>query len=210
MLGNLRAAGYRGRLAVVHPRHDVVDGVPAYRSIADVPDPVELAVIAVPSESVVDVARECGAAGVRALVVLSAGFAEVGGRGRGRQAELLAVCRASGMRLVGPNCLGVLNTDPEVAFNATLRARRADARRRRVRLPERRVRDRGGRRGGAPWARPVVLRVDGEQGGPVRQRLPAVLGERPGDGGRSACTWSRSATRGASARSRAASRPASR
>jgi acetyl coenzyme A synthetase (ADP forming)-like protein len=119
VLGNLRTAGYRGRLAVVHPRHDVVDGVTAYRSIADVPDPVELAVIAVPSESVVDVARECGAAGVKALVVLSAGFAEVGGRGRDRQAELLEVCRASGMRLVGPNCLGVLNTDPEVAFNAS-------------------------------------------------------------------------------------------
>ncbi len=119
VLGNLRAAGYRGRLAVVHPRHDSVDGVPAYRSIADVPEPVELGVIAVPSESVVDVARECGAAGVRALVVLSAGFAEVGGRGRARQAELLAACRATGMRLVGPNCLGVLNTDAEVAFNAT-------------------------------------------------------------------------------------------
>jgi acetyl coenzyme A synthetase (ADP forming)-like protein len=119
VLGNLRAAGYRGRLAVVHPRHDAVAGVPAYRSIADVPGPVELAVIAVPAESVVKVARECGAAGVRALVVLSAGFAEVGGRGRERQAELLEACRASGMRLVGPNCLGVLNTDPEVALNAT-------------------------------------------------------------------------------------------
>ena len=106
-------------MSVVHPRHDVVDGVPAYPSIADVPEPVELAVIAVPSEAVVEVARECGAAGVRALVVLSAGFAEVGARGRARQAELLAVCRAAGMRLVGPNCLGVLNTDPGVAFNAT-------------------------------------------------------------------------------------------
>jgi acetate---CoA ligase (ADP-forming) len=119
VLGNLRKAGYGGRLAVVHPRHDVVDGVTAYRSIADVPGPVELAVIAVPAESVVEVAHECGAAGVRALVVLSAGFAEVGGRGRARQAELLATCRATGMRLVGPNCLGVLNTDPDVAFNAT-------------------------------------------------------------------------------------------
>ena len=119
VLGNLRAAGYGGRLSVVHPREDSIGGVQAYRSIAEVPEPVELAVIAVPAAAVVDVARECGAAGVRALVVLSAGFSEVGGRGRDRQAELLSVCRASGMRLVGPNCLGVLNTTPDVALNAS-------------------------------------------------------------------------------------------
>ena len=119
VLRNLRAAGYEGRLSVVHPREDVVGGVRAYRSVADVPEPVELAVIAVPADAVVDVARQCGAAGVRALVVLSAGFAEVGPRGRRRQAELLAVCRASGMRLVGPNCLGVFNTAADVRLNAS-------------------------------------------------------------------------------------------
>jgi acetyl coenzyme A synthetase (ADP forming)-like protein len=119
VLSNLRNAGYRGRLSVVHPREDVVGGLPAYRSIADIPEPVELAVIAIPADAVVDVARQCGAAGVRALVVLSAGFGELGGRGRDRQAELLAVCRASGMRLVGPNCLGVLNTADDVALNAS-------------------------------------------------------------------------------------------
>jgi acetyl coenzyme A synthetase (ADP forming)-like protein len=119
VLGNLLTAGYRGRLSVVHPREARIGDVPAYRSIADVPEPVELAVIAVPAAAVVDVARQCGAAGVRALVVLSAGFSEVGGRGRDRQAELLSVCRASGMRLVGPNCLGVLNTAADVALNAS-------------------------------------------------------------------------------------------
>jgi acetyl coenzyme A synthetase (ADP forming)-like protein len=119
VLRNLREAGFHGRLSVVHPREATVGGLPAHRSIADVPEPVELAVIAVPAESVVDVARQCCAAGVRALVVLSAGFGEVGHRGRDRQAELLAVCRASGMRLVGPNCLGVLNTAPDVALNAS-------------------------------------------------------------------------------------------
>jgi len=119
VLGNLRAAGYHGPLSVVHPREASVGGIQAYPSIADVPEPVELAVIAVPAAAVVDVARQCGAAGVRALVVLSAGFSEVGGRGRDRQAELLSVCRASGMRLVGPNCLGVLNTAADVALNAS-------------------------------------------------------------------------------------------
>jgi acetyl coenzyme A synthetase (ADP forming)-like protein len=117
VLGNLKTAGYAGRLHLVHPREDAIDGLPAYRSIADVPGGVELAVIALPADGVVDVARQCAAAGVRALVVLSAGFAEIGPRGRDRQAELLAVCRAGGMRLVGPNCLGVLNT--AVGLNAS-------------------------------------------------------------------------------------------
>jgi len=119
VLHNLRSAGYTGRLSVVHPRETLVGGIPAHRSIADVPEPVELAVIAVPAAAVVQVARECGAAGVSALVVLSAGFAEVGPRGRDLQAELLDVCRASGMRLIGPNCLGVLNTAEDVGLNAT-------------------------------------------------------------------------------------------
>jgi acetate---CoA ligase (ADP-forming) len=119
VLANVREAGFRGRLSIVHPREAEIDGVPAHRSIADVPEPVELAVIAVPAEAVAAVARECAEAGVRALVVLSAGFAEVGAHGRDRQAELLAVCRAGGVRLVGPNCLGVLNTAPDVALNAS-------------------------------------------------------------------------------------------
>ena len=118
-----RGLGRRGRPAQPASRPATAAGSPSYtrartwsaasariaRSVRS-RSRVELAVIAVPAEAVVDVARQCGAAGVRALVVLSAGFAEVGARGRDRQAELLAVCRASGMRLVGPNCLGVLNT----------------------------------------------------------------------------------------------------
>jgi acyl-CoA synthetase (NDP forming)/RimJ/RimL family protein N-acetyltransferase len=106
VLANLRSGGYRGRLVVVDPRGNVTE-------------PVDLAVVALPAAAAQDAARECGAAGVRALVVLSAGFAEVGRRGRERQAELLAVCRASGMRLVGPNCVGVLNTSASVALNAS-------------------------------------------------------------------------------------------
>jgi acetate---CoA ligase (ADP-forming) len=119
VLGNALAAGYRGRLCVVHPRGESFPGAETHRSIAAVPWPVELAVIAVPAQGVVDVARECGAAGVRALVVLSAGFTEVGGPGAVRQAELLQVCRTTGMRLVGPNCLGAINTATDVALNAS-------------------------------------------------------------------------------------------
>ena len=74
-------------------------------------------------------ARECGAAGVRALVVVTSGFAEVGDEGRERQRELLAVCRAAGMRMVGPNCLGVINTAADVGLNASFApARRAAGR----------------------------------------------------------------------------------
>jgi acyl-CoA synthetase (NDP forming) len=90
--------------------------------VGDIPGGVELAVIVVPAEGVVQAARECAAAGVRALVVISAGFAEAGLEGSSRQRELVAVCRESGMRLVGPNCLGVLNTSPQVRLNATFAA----------------------------------------------------------------------------------------
>jgi len=117
VLENLIASGYRGALHVVHPVADTVGGVATVRSIAAVPGPVDVAVIAVPAAAVAQVARECGAAGVHALLVLSDGFAEVGGAGVARQAELLETCRASGMRLVGPNCLGVLDT--RAGFNAT-------------------------------------------------------------------------------------------
>ena len=129
-----------GRLSVVHPREATVGGLPAHRSIADVPGARRAGrrSRSRPRPSC-DVARECGAAGVRALVVLSAGFAEVGRRGRDRQAELLAVCRASGMRLVGPNCLGVLNTAPDVGSERDVRAGRA-ARRAASRSPPRAAR----------------------------------------------------------------------
>ncbi len=110
VLDKLASGGYHGALYIVHPHADTLAGRRVHRSIADVPSPVDLAVIAVPAASVVQVARECGEAGVRALVVLTAGFAEVGGDGARRQAELLETCRAAGMRLVGPNCLGVIGT----------------------------------------------------------------------------------------------------
>jgi acetyl coenzyme A synthetase (ADP forming)-like protein len=119
VLDNLLRAGYGGRLAVVHPRAGAIAGVQAHRSIADVPGGVETPIVAVPADAVPGVARECGAAGVRALVVLSAGFTETGPRGDALQTELLEACRAGGMRLVGPNCLGVLNTAPDVGLNAT-------------------------------------------------------------------------------------------
>ena len=117
---NLIAAGFSGSLHLVNVRGGDVAGQPTVRSIGDVEGEVELAVIVVPANAVVDVARACAAKGVRALVVLTAGFAEIGPAGRARQDELLAVCRAAGMRMVGPNCLGVASPRPEIALNATV------------------------------------------------------------------------------------------
>jgi acetate---CoA ligase (ADP-forming) len=116
---NLLAAGFNGPVYPVNPTATVVQSVPAYASVTEVPGPVDLGVIVVPGAQVLDVARECGVKGARSLVVISAGFSEIGDEGVARQAELLAICREFGMRLVGPNCLGVLNTDPEISMNAT-------------------------------------------------------------------------------------------
>jgi acyl-CoA synthetase (NDP forming)/RimJ/RimL family protein N-acetyltransferase len=107
---NLRAAGFPGP---IHP----VD--PAAGSLEDVPAGVDLAVITVPTPLVRGVAEQCGRQGVRSLIVLTAGFAEVGADGQRRESELLRVCRAYGMRLIGPNCIGVVNTDPVAPLNAT-------------------------------------------------------------------------------------------
>jgi acetate---CoA ligase (ADP-forming) len=116
---NLLAGGFEGPVYPVNPNARVVQSVVAYPSVTEVPGPVDLAVLAVPAAAVVAAATECAAKGVRALVVISAGFAETGPGGAERQARLLAVCREAGMRLIGPNCLGVLNTDPNVRLHAT-------------------------------------------------------------------------------------------
>jgi acetyl coenzyme A synthetase (ADP forming)-like protein len=119
ILHSLLAAGFRGPVYAVNDKADLVQSLPAYRSVGDIPDPVELAVIAVPAEEVVAAARQCAIAGVRALLVISAGFAETGSDGARRQRELIESCRSAGIRIVGPNCLGALNTSPAVRLNAT-------------------------------------------------------------------------------------------
>jgi acetyl coenzyme A synthetase (ADP forming)-like protein len=119
LLNNIVEAGFTGSLYAVNEHGGSIHGIEAYRSVSELPGPVELSVIVVPAPRVVEAARDCVTAGARALIVISAGFAEVGGEGVERQRELLELCRASGVRLVGPNCLGVLNTQPTVALNAT-------------------------------------------------------------------------------------------
>ncbi len=123
VLRNVLSAGFSGPVYAVNPSADEVQGLPAHPSVSAIADDVDLAVIVVPAEQVVGVARDCAAAGVRTLVVISSGFAETGAAGAARQRELLEICRAAGIRVVGPNCLGVINTDPGVRLNATFATR---------------------------------------------------------------------------------------
>ncbi len=123
LVHNVLAAGHTGPLHLVNHHADEVQGRAAFRSIDEVPGPIELAVLAVPADAVLGLARACAARGVRALVVLAAGFAETGPDGEARQAELLDVCRSNGMRLVGPNCMGIRNNDPAVRLDATFAPR---------------------------------------------------------------------------------------
>jgi len=116
---NLISYSFRGSVYPVNAAADVVQGVPAYPSVEEIPAPIDLAVIVVPASNVLDVARACGRKGVKALVVISAGFSETGPEGQALQAELVRVCRAAGMRLIGPNCMGILNADPNVRLDAT-------------------------------------------------------------------------------------------
>jgi acetyl coenzyme A synthetase (ADP forming)-like protein len=125
ILRNLLTAEFNGAVYAVNPRADVVQSLPAYKSVGDIPAAVDLAVIVVPADRVVGAARECASAGVRALVVISAGFAETGREGSDRQRDLVSICRDAGMRLVGPNCFGVINTAPDVRLDATFASRHA-------------------------------------------------------------------------------------
>jgi acyl-CoA synthetase (NDP forming)/GNAT superfamily N-acetyltransferase len=120
LLRNLTSGGFTGPVYPIHPTARTVRGLPAYATVAAAPGPVDLAVVAVPAPAVPAVVSDCAAAGVYGLVVVSAGFGEEGPEGLARQRALVAAARAGGMRVVGPNCLGIVDTDPAVRLNATL------------------------------------------------------------------------------------------
>ena len=119
IVDNLLRHGYTGVIYPVNPSARAVHSIPAYPTVESIPGDVELAVIVVPKEGVLDVVDACGRKGVRGLVVISAGFKEVGGRGVERERVLAEKARALGMRVVGPNCMGILNTNPAYSMNAT-------------------------------------------------------------------------------------------
>jgi acyl-CoA synthetase (NDP forming)/RimJ/RimL family protein N-acetyltransferase len=119
VLRNLLAHDFNGPVYPVNPRTDHVGGVRSYAAIGDIDGPVDLAVVVVPAAQVPGVIEDCGAKGVKAVIVISAGFAESGSEGAALSAAALRAARRFGIRLLGPNCLGVINTDPEVRLHAT-------------------------------------------------------------------------------------------
>ncbi len=117
LMRNLLDAGYQGKLYAVNPKHPTIFGQKSYESVEAVPQRLDLAVIATPAETVSGIVDSCGRAGTRAAIVLSAGFAETGPRGAKLERELLKVARHHRVRLIGPNCLGIMR--PELGLNAT-------------------------------------------------------------------------------------------
>lgn len=108
-LASLLKHGFAGRLYPINPSHEIIQGLQAYARIEDVPEPVDLAIIAVPAAGVLGALHSCVAKGVRAVVIYSSGFAEAGGDGVGMQAAIRSLARSSGIRVLGPNCLGFMS-----------------------------------------------------------------------------------------------------
>jgi acyl-CoA synthetase (NDP forming) len=123
ILDAIVSGGFGGPIYPINPFATEIGRLRCYRSVRDAPSGVDLAIIAVPADRGLAVVEECGAAGVKAVVVITAGFAELGPPGRTLQDHLVEKVRAFGMRLVGPNCMGVLNTDPGVRLNASFAQR---------------------------------------------------------------------------------------
>jgi acetyltransferase len=120
VLRNLMAGEYQGKVFPVNPAHDVAMAMKCYRSVLEIPDPVDLAVVIVRKDVALDVIRECGEKGVRALVIVSAGFGETGRpEGRERETALRGLLERHRMRAAGPNCMGVINTESAVRLNAS-------------------------------------------------------------------------------------------
>ena len=119
LLANLKRSGFTGPIYPVNPSDAEIEGLRTYPNVGAIGAPVDLAVIAVPAPAVEAVVTECAQVGVRGVVVISAGFGEVSEAGRAAEKRLRQLVRGSGMRMVGPNCMGVLNADPAVSLNAT-------------------------------------------------------------------------------------------
>ncbi len=114
---NMLGSGFKGALYPVNPKHAEIQGVKAYAGIADIREPVELAVIATPPETVPDIMESCGLHGVKAAVIITAGFSETGAQGTALEQKLLETARRYNIRLIGPNCLGLMR--PSIGLNAT-------------------------------------------------------------------------------------------
>ena len=119
LLHNLIVNHYEGTLYPVNPKAESVHSIRAYPRVLDIPGDVDLAIVVVPAEAALQAVEECGKKGVKGLVVITAGFREIGGVGLERERKLRELVRAHGMRMIGPNCMGIINTHPSVRMDAT-------------------------------------------------------------------------------------------
>ena len=119
VVANLVNGDFTGPVYPVNPKAKVVHSMKCYSSVEAIPDPVDLAVLVVPARFVLKAARACARKGVKGLVVVTAGFNEIGGEGVERERKLVEIARKAGMRIVGPNCMGIINTEPEFSLNAS-------------------------------------------------------------------------------------------
>ena len=173
ILENIRRGGYAGRLYTVNPRARQIDGDRCLASALDLPEPADLAVIAVPAPAVLGVAEQCGQRGVRSLVVITSGLDAAA------CADLLAVCRRHGMRLVGPDCFGV--AVPGIGLDATFDAIRFRPGVAGLMIAVRRGRRRPGRPAVPARRGDLLVRLGGQQARRVRQRHADVVGTRRRD-----------------------------
>jgi acetyltransferase len=116
---NLIINEYRGRVYPVNPKAQAIHGLPCYPSVLALPEPVDLAIITIPAANALPAIEECGRKGIKGLIVISAGFREIGGVGLDRERELLAIVQRYGMTMIGPNCMGIINAHPDVQLDAT-------------------------------------------------------------------------------------------
>jgi Acyl-CoA synthetase (NDP forming) len=122
IVSNLRHSGFTGDLSVVNPNANEIEGVRSYPSLSDISGPVDLAIVVVPAAEVESVIDDCVKKSVRGVVLITAGFAETGEAGREAERRLLDKVRTAGIRMVGPNCMGVINTDPTIRMHGTFSA----------------------------------------------------------------------------------------
>src|SRR5574337_407240 len=123
VIRNILDGGYKGMTYPINPSSKEVLGLKCYGSVMDIPGPVDLAVIIVPSKAVSQVLEECGEKGVKGAVIISAGFKETGVEGKILEEQIAQIARKHGIRLVGPNCVGLINSNPDVSLNASFTKR---------------------------------------------------------------------------------------
>lgn len=119
ILANMKRDGFKGPIYPINPHYSEVQGLKAFASVSEVGAPVDIAIITVPAPAVEGAVADCARMGVAGVVVITSGFAEVSEQGREAERKLLELVRSSGMRMIGPNCMGIINTDPSVNLNAT-------------------------------------------------------------------------------------------